>query len=75
LSALHADPVYRLLGTKGIGAAREMPALNEPVGDTIAYHIRTGEHDVTEYDWKAYLDFADRHWGRPATAGERDGRK
>ncbi|MCL2118022.1 MAG: acetylxylan esterase [Planctomycetaceae bacterium] len=74
LAGLNADAVYRLLGTDGIGdAARNlivtekdgmvydvtMPPLDEPVGATIRYHIRTGEHDVTEYDWRQYLDFAD----------------
>lgn len=63
LSGLHADPVYRLLGTQGIGA-REMPAVDQPVMNTIGYHIRTGKHDVTAFDWKCYLDFADLHFNR-----------
>ena len=61
LAAKHAEPVYRLFGLEGLGY-EQMPALNQPVGKTIGYHIRTGEHDVTEYDWEQYLSFADRHF-------------
>jgi hypothetical protein len=61
LSAKGAEPVYRLLGQEGLGVD-EMPGLNQPVGKTIGYHIRTGKHDVTDYDWEQYLNFADRHF-------------
>ena len=59
LSAKHAESVYRLLGAGGLDA-EDMPALDQAVMGTISYHIRTGGHDVTEYDWQRYMDVADR---------------
>ena len=63
LSAKNAEPVYRLFGKEGLGVD-EMPAIDHPVGKTIGYHIRTGKHDMTGFDWEQYLGFADRHFGR-----------
>jgi hypothetical protein len=64
LSAKHAEPVYRLFGKSGLGVT-DWPQVNRPVGDAIGYHLRTGKHDVTEYDWARYLEFADRHFKQP----------
>ncbi len=59
-----AEPVYRLFGRGGLGVA-EFPAVNHPVqGEALAYHMRTGKHDITAYDWAQYLDFADRVFKR-----------
>jgi hypothetical protein len=62
LAVLHAQPVYKLFGKADLGAT-EWPALNRPVGGATAYHVRTGKHDVLEYDWEQYLRFADRNLG------------
>ncbi len=63
LSAKNAEPVYGLFGKAGLGV-EGMPAVNHPVGEVIGYHMRTGKHGVTAYDWEQYLNFADRHFKR-----------
>ncbi|MGI9550825.1 MAG: acetylxylan esterase [Aurantibacter sp.] len=57
LSAHYASQVYALFGKKGIPST-EMPDANRPIQNTVAYHIRTGEHDVTDYDWEQYIKWA-----------------
>jgi len=59
LSCKYADPVYKLLGAKGL-EADWMPGLNRPIKTgKIGYHIRSGGHNLTAYDWQQYMDFAD----------------
>ncbi len=60
LSCVGADPVFRLLGTEGL-PTKQWPKVDQPVQGRIGYHVRTGKHDVTEFDWSQYLKFADRH--------------
>jgi hypothetical protein len=60
LAAKAAEPVYRLFGREGLGVDRQPPP-DTPVGRAIGYHLRTGKHDVTPWDWERFLDFADRN--------------
>ena len=32
--------------------------------------IRTGDHDITPYDWEKYSNFADRHFVRGSEGGK-----
>jgi hypothetical protein len=62
LAAKAASPVYDLLlGLGSAGLPDDMPPIDKSVGQRIGYHIRTGKHDVTAYDWQQYLIFAERH--------------
>jgi hypothetical protein len=62
LSCVHAGSVYRLFGLQGVGATK-MPEAQKPLHTGhIGHHIRTGKHNLTEYDWDRYMDFADKHW-------------
>ena len=62
LSGVHAGSVYTLFGLSGL-PTKEMPELNQPLtSGFIGYHIRSGKHDITRYDWEQYLNFADQHF-------------
>ena len=57
-----ADPVYRRLGTDGLGA-QQMPESGKLLDSTLGYYIRPGKHSMTREDWKIFLDFADKYFG------------
>ncbi len=64
LAARATGPVYALFGRAGLGV-ETMPPVSAPVGGTVRYHVRPGPHDIREYDWMQYLDFADRWLAKP----------
>jgi hypothetical protein len=59
-----ADKVYRLMGTDGL-AATQMPEVNQVIDSTLGYFIRPGKHSMTKGDWQVFLDYADKHFGKP----------
>ena len=56
LAAVAAGPVYRLLGKDDLGTD-QWPAANQPIQHTIAYHLRTGKHELAPYDWEQYIGY------------------
>ena len=60
LSGYHAGPVYELYGLKGF-ETNVLPPVHQPIMNDVGFHIREGIHDVTDYDWIAFMDFADKH--------------
>ncbi|MEQ6118467.1 acetylxylan esterase [Reichenbachiella sp. MALMAid0571] len=61
LSIYHASKAFKLYGGD-VMTSDEMPEIDSPViRGKQAYHIRTGGHDVTSFDWEKYMDFADIH--------------
>ena len=58
LACVAAGPVYKLLGGEDLGT-EEMPALDRPIMKSIAFHIHTGGHAITPFDWEQFLKFAD----------------
>ncbi|MHC1767913.1 MAG: prolyl oligopeptidase family serine peptidase [Verrucomicrobiia bacterium] len=61
LTAVHATPVFALLGVQGLETDR-MPEPEHPLhAGAIGYHLRSGEHNLTLYDWARFMDFAAAH--------------
>lgn len=57
LGALYAFPVFKLYYTSTYFPS-VMPQVNQPYSlSPLAYHIRSGQHDVTDFDWNCFLDF------------------
>jgi hypothetical protein len=62
LALVGAGPVYRLLGAKDLGVT-EVPELDKPVTTgSLAFHYHSSGHTAVPADWKAFLDFAERHY-------------
>jgi hypothetical protein len=62
LSQVHASPVYALFG-EPLFHAGGMPPLDTPLlAGRRGYHVRTGTHNLTPYDWKCFMDLAGTVW-------------
>ena len=55
-----ASKIYRLYGAKKLPTLDNL-AIEKPfIGDNVGYHLRDGAHNMTHYDWRQYLNFAEK---------------
>lgn len=60
LAARLASEVYELYGVKGL-VAPEKPEVNEVYHEgRIAFHVKTGDHSQTKFDWDHVMDYFDK---------------
>jgi hypothetical protein len=64
LGLAHSSSVYALWGHPAIAPDAMPPADTPLVAGPRAYHVRTGPHNLTAYDWARFADFADTVWSR-----------
>jgi hypothetical protein len=63
LGAFHAAPVYRLYGKEVAFQSRHRPSINEPVvKSSIGFHVRSGFHGLSLYDWERFMEFIEYHF-------------
>lgn len=61
LSLAYASEVYKLFNQDGLDPLYK-PSPDQPIWKgKLGYHLRSGKHDLTSYDWEQYLNFADLH--------------
>ena len=58
-----ASQVYeQVYGITGLETDQQ-PPVDTPVNTgNIAYHVRTGSHNILKYDWHGFMDFADKYF-------------
>jgi hypothetical protein len=60
LALYNSLPVFRLFGIKSELPETVPPLDRQVISGKIAFHIRTGEHNLKLQDWNLFMDFADK---------------
>ena len=62
LSYVAADEVYKLLGKDGFIHPDRLPKIGDTLHEgTLGFHLRSGRHFHSRYDWIKYMEFMKRH--------------
>jgi hypothetical protein len=59
-AAVAAEPVFRLLGARGLETT-EMPSAGRSILHTIGYIMHEGGHGPAPSDWPVFLEFVQMH--------------
>ena len=63
IGTYNATPGYQLYGEKVAFTSSEQPQLDSPIVESaIGYHVRSGFHGLTLYDWERYMEFIEHHF-------------
>ena len=60
LALYNSLPVFRLLGINSELSEAVPPLDKQIISGKVAFHIRTGEHNLKLQDWNFFMDFADK---------------
>ena len=60
-AAVAAEPVYELLGKKGL-ETHSMPAADTPILNDLGYYMHTGGHGTVPSDYDIFLEFIIKHF-------------
>ena len=67
VSAVAAEPVFALLGVRGL-ESDVMPAAGRFIGHTLSYYMHAGGHGTVPSDWPVFLAFLQKQMKTAATA-------
>jgi pimeloyl-ACP methyl ester carboxylesterase len=63
LSCAAASSAYKLLGGRGLVSENHFPKPGDVFQEgEIGYHLRTGTHFLSRYDWQQFIKYMDRHF-------------
>jgi hypothetical protein len=61
-SLKRAGEIYKLYGKTG-GLGDRFPGPEQTIiSGNLGFHLKSGDHNMDEYDWERYLNFCDRHF-------------
>lgn len=66
LAAVAAEPIYTLLGKRGLGTD-QMPPADEAILNELGFLMHDGGHGTVPRDWEVFLTFLDKHLRQPLT--------